>query len=257
MATRPRIAVLKADGTNCEVETAFGVEQAGAEATVLPVNVLREGAARLAEYDGLVVPGGFSYGDDVVSGKILAVELMTRLADELGAFVAAGKPVLGICNGFQVLVRTGLLPFGPLGSRMRSTLAANASGHYECRWVTLVPEPRSPLAPGLPPRLELPVAHGEGRFWADEATLAEIESRGLVALRYADAAGAPTMAFPDNPNGSLAAVAAVSDPSGRVLGLMPHPERHITRHQHPNWRRRTAEGEADGLVFLRHWVRAA
>jgi phosphoribosylformylglycinamidine synthase len=255
MATQPRICILKADGTNCEVETAHACRLAGATAEVVPVNRLRSGELRLADYDGLIVPGGFSYGDDVVSGKILAVELMTRLADALGEFAAAGKPILGICNGFQVLVRTGLLPFGQLGA-MRATLAANGSGRFECRWVTLVRTATAGIAATLPERLELPSAHGEGRFWVDEATLAEIEVRGLVALRYAAADGRPTEAFPANPNGSLSAIASISDPSGRVLGLMPHPERHVTRQQHPNWRRRAA-GEPDGLRFFQAWVAAA
>ena len=254
--TLPQVCVLKADGTNCEVETAHACRLAGAEAAVVPVNQLRAGEARLADYDGLIVPGGFSYGDDVVSGKILAVELMTRLADALGEFAAAGKPILGICNGFQVLVRTGLLPFGELGT-MRATLAANGGGRFECRWVTLVRDGAAGIAAGLPARMALPTAHGEGRFWADPATLADIEARGLVALRYADGAGRPTQDFPANPNGSLAAIAGVTDPTGRILGLMPHPERHVTRYQHPNWRRRPLDAEPDGLAFFRHFVAAA
>jgi phosphoribosylformylglycinamidine synthase len=256
MARQPRIVILKADGTNCEVETAHAVEQAGGLPDIVPVNSLRWGEAHLADYDGLVVPGGFSYGDDVVSGKILAVELMTRLADDLSAFAAAGKPILGICNGFQVLVRTGLLPFGDLGT-MRATLAANASGRFECRWVKLGRAAEHGIAATLPERLELPSAHGEGRFWADEATLADLEARGLVALRYLDAGDRPTQAFPANPNGSLSAIAGVTDPSGRVLGLMPHPERHLARYQHPNWRRRPGELDPDGLRFFRAWLAAA
>ena len=252
----PKVCVIKADGTNCELETAHACRLAGAEAAIVPVNDLRTGEARLGDFDALVVPGGFSYGDDVVSGKILAVELLTRLTDQLADFTAAGKPVLGICNGFQVLVRTGLLPFGTLG-RMRATLAVNENGRYECRWVTVVKANDAALVAGLPARMELPSAHGEGRFWANPETLAEIEARGLVALRYADTDGQPTQGFPANPNGALAAIAGVTSPNGRILGLMPHPERHVARHHHPNWRRRPAGAEPDGLAFFRGLVALA
>jgi phosphoribosylformylglycinamidine synthase len=253
--TAPHVCILKADGTNCELETAHACQLVGARTSVVPVNLLRWGEARLADYDALIVPGGFSYGDDVVSGKILAVELMTCLEDQLAAFAAAGKPILGICNGFQVLVRTGLLPFGELG-RMRATLAANETGRYECRWVKVVRATDRGLAAGMPEHMTLPSAHGEGRFWADEATLAEIEARGLVAFRYADATGRPTQAFPANPNGSARAIAGVMDPAGRVLGLMPHPERHVAAYHRPDTGR-PDDREPDGLTFFRQLMAAA
>jgi len=258
MATdhRPPAIILKADGTNCEVETAHAFALAGARADVVPMNRLRDGAARLADYAILALPGGFSYGDDVVSGKIMAIELMSFLADEIAAFVAGGKPVLGICNGFQVLVRTGLLPFGELGT-MRATLTPNASGHFECRWVEMVLDGARDLTRGLPERMTMPVANGEGRFYADDATLARIEAEGLVALRYADASGAPTDAYPANPNGSRHAIAGLCDATGRIVGLMPHPERYIARHQHPNWRRRPADEAPHGLAFFERIVAMA
>jgi phosphoribosylformylglycinamidine synthase I len=246
----PRVCVLKADGTNCEIETAHAFKLAGGKAHVVPMNLLRSGAERLADYDVLALPGGFSYGDDVVSGKVMAVELVSFLADALADFALARKPILGICNGFQVLVRTGLLPFGQLGA-MRATLALNASGRFECRWVRLRASGSGPLVQGLPEQLELPLAHGEGRFFADEATLADIEAQGLVALRYVDAMGRPTEQYPENPNGAVHAIAGLADPSGRILGLMPHPERYISRFQHPAWRLRAAEQEPDGLAFFR------
>jgi phosphoribosylformylglycinamidine synthase len=247
----PLVCVLKADGTNCELETAHAFGVAGGRAEVVPMNRLRWGEDSLARFDALALPGGFSYGDDIASGKVMAVELMSFLGDALASFVARGKPVLGICNGFQVLVRTGLLPFGQAG-RMRATLALNAGGRFECRWVRLGRSGGGALAAGLPERMELPLAHGEGRFYAGEDDLAEIESRGLVALRYLDARGEPTLAYPDNPNGAQNAIAGIADPSGRVLGLMPHPERFVTRFQHPDWRRRPASGEPDGLRLFRH-----
>lgn len=255
----PRVCVLKADGTNCEDETAHAFALVGARPAIVPMNALRAGDDRLAEHDVLVVPGGFSYGDDVGAGTVMAVELMSFLADELAEFAAARKPVLGICNGFQVLVRTGLLPFGRLGD-VAAALAQNAVGRYECRWVALVPDPAavSPVARALPPRLELPLAHGEGRFVAPDDALDRIEAEGLVALRYADAAGRPTADYPANPNGASRAIAGVTDPSGRIVGLMPHPERFVAPHQHPRWRTRTdPDGEPDGLTFFRHLVAMA
>jgi phosphoribosylformylglycinamidine synthase len=253
---RPRICVIKADGTNCEVETAFAIEKAGGRAEVVPINLLRRGDVRLSDFDALVVPGGFSYGDDVASGKVLAVELMTFLADELRRFAELGKPVLGVCNGFQVLVRTGLLPFGELGE-MRATLAQNERGRFECRWVRMAPEGEAPLLAGLPETVELPVAHGEGRFYADDETLRRIEDAGLVALRYLDEEGRPTADYPANPAGSLHAIAGVTDPSGRILGLMPHPERFVERFHHPDWRRRPPDEEPHGMAFFRRLVELA
>lgn len=255
-SAQPRVCVLKADGTNCEVETAYAFGKVGAAAEIVPVNLLRWGERRLAAYDILVVPGGFSYGDDVSAGKVLAVEIMSFLADQVGQFAAAGKLVLGICNGFQVLVRTGLLPFGELGA-LRATLAANGSGRYECRWVSLLTTGESDLVAGLPERIELPVAHAEGCFWADDETLTRIETEGLVALRYADAHGRATQGYPANPNGSRHAIAALADRSGRILGLMPHPERFVVRFHHPNWRRRPSGEVPHGLAFLRRLVELA
>lgn len=248
----PRVAILKADGTNCEAETQYAFALVGARPEIVPMNCLRFRETRLSDFDVLVVPGGFSYGDDVVSGKILAVELMSFLADELAAFAAAGRPIVGVCNGFQVLVRTGLLPFGRLGT-MSATLGQNVSGHYECRWVRVRKEGAADILAGLPDHsaLELPVAHGEGRFFAEPGVLAQMEAAGLVALRYVDDAGRATQDFPANPNGAQHAIAGVTDPTGRILGLMPHPERFLQRFHHPDWRNRPAEAEPHGVGFFR------
>lgn len=260
--TGPAIAILKADGTNCEVETAHACRLAGARADILPMNALRGGRATLADYDALIVPGGFSYGDDVAGGQVMAIELMSRLRDQLGDFAAARKPILGICNGFQVLVRTGLLPFGAPGEAAVALLQ-NRSGRFECRWVRMAVSGGAgdALLAGLPSVLEMPMAHAEGRFFTDPETLARIEAEGLVALRYADEAGRPTDDHPANPNGSLAAIAGVADPSGRIFGLMPHPERYIERHQHPDWRGREvgAAGDAEphGRLFMESFVALA
>lgn len=258
MSAGPRACILKADGTNCEDETRHALALAGARPEIVPMNLLRAGERRLANYDLLVAPGGFSYGDDVSAGTVMAVELATFLGDELADFVAAGKPVLGICNGFQVLARTGLLPFGALGEPS-ATLAQNRSGRFECRWVTMAPEPESPSAfvRALPSPIEMPLAHAEGRFWADDATLARIEDAGLVALRYLDEGGEPTLDYPANPNGARHAIAGVTDPSGRILGLMPHPERWLEPWQHPNRAHRPAGETAHGRLFFEAWVACA
>lgn len=254
----PAIAILKADGTNCEIETAHACGLVGAKADILPMNTLRSGAATLAEYDALIIPGGFSYGDDVAGGQVMAIELMSRLRDQLGDFAAARKPILGICNGFQVLVRTGLLPFGAPGDA-EVAMVQNRSGRFECRWVRMSIESGAGdgFLEGLPETLEMPMAHAEGRFFTDPETLSRIEDAGLVALRYSGQDGAPTDEYPANPNGSLSAIAGVADPSGRILGLMPHPERFTERYQHPDWRGRPDDGEPHGILFFRKFVALA
>lgn len=247
---RPPVIVIRTDGTNCDVETAFAFELAGGAPHLVHVNQLRNGKVKLNRYKILAIPGGFSYGDDVHSGKILAVELTSFLREEIRTFVADGGLVLGICNGFQVLVRTGLLPFGEIGP-VRTTLMVNDSARFECRWVRLrVEESPCVFTRGAAGRsAEFQVAHGEGRFFTDEATLGDIEKRGLVAFRYVDVEGRPTQDYPENPNGSLHAIAGVTDPSGRIMGLMPHPERNVLPHHHPNWRRLTGHTPAGRFIF--------
>ena len=254
--TRPRVCILKADGTNCEIETAHAFEVAGSSAEIVPMNLLRWRDRELATYDILVAPGGFSYGDDVTSGKVMAVELMSFLADDMREFAASGKPILGVCNGFQVLVRTGLLPFGELGAT-RATLSTNESGRFECRWVEMSLEGSAEIVGGLPPRVQLPAAHAEGRFFADDGTLRRIEEAGLVALRYVDESGAATQEYPANPNGSLQAIAGLTDPSGRVLGLMPHPERFVSPSQHPDRSSLPADAKPHGLALIERIVEIA
>lgn len=235
---KPRVCILRTDGTNCDRETSYAFERAGGECHMVHVNQLRSGEEKLANYHILALPGGFSYGDDVHSGKVLAVELTSFLKDQLQEFVDAGKPVLGICNGFQVLVRTGLLPSRKM-SDIKVTLMHNDSGHFECRWVNLVVE-KTPciFTRGLENKVvSYQAAHGEGKFYADGSMLETIETGGQVVFRYCDLTGQRTLAYPANPNGSLNAIAGICDETGRVLGLMPHPERFVEKTQHPNWRR--------------------
>jgi phosphoribosylformylglycinamidine synthase len=253
---RPRALVLRAPGINCDEETAFAWRLAGAEAEICHVTRLLEAPALLGDAQVLTIPGGFSYGDDLGAGRILATRLKTVLDEALHRFHERGGLILGICNGFQVLVKAGLLPGGPV--RGAATLTGNDSGRFESRWVRMVSTPgRSPFITRSDP-IELPVAHGEGKFLlADPLALSALESAGEVVLRYADRLGRPTEEYPANPNGSPGAVAGVCDPTGRIFGLMPHPERFVDVTHHPRWTRRSASTECcDGLRIFRDAVDA-
>jgi len=264
-APKPRALILTGYGINCDHETAFAFEQAGAEARRVHVNDLIDGHDRLDRYQILVFPGGFSYGDDIASGRVLANRVKTHLAEALSEFIARGGLVLGICNGFQVMVKYGLLgaPEGS-GREQKATLATNDSSRYEDRWVHLRTANRHCVFTRGLDRLTLPVAHGEGKFFADPSTLEGLEKAGCVALRYTDADGtAARNRFPLNPNGSLNDIAGVCDPAGRVFGLMPHPERHLHFTHHPEWTwtaaRARREGrslpeEGDGMAIFRNAV---
>ena len=252
---KPRVLVLRAPGTNCDEETAFAWRLAGAEAETWHLGRMIESPEGLDSFQILTLPGGFSYGDDLGSGRILATRLGTVLGDPLRRFLDRDGLVLGICNGFQVLVKSGLLPGNPeIGP---STLTFNDSGHFESRWVRLLPSPGlSPFLADDEP-IELPVAHGEGKFvLAETGALAKLESAGQVVLRYADDSGRVASTYPANPNGSAGAVAGLCDPTGRVFGLMPHPERHVDPLHHPRWTRLGLDREGDGLRIFRNAVRA-
>jgi len=245
---KPKALILRTAGTNCDGETAYALELAGATPTLLHVNRLLEKPAVLTDYQILALPGGFSYGDDIAAGKILANQIRHHLADVLRQFVAHGKPIIGICNGFQVLVKTGLLP-GPAGGRtgQTCTLTNNTCGRLIDRWVKLSPRPGKCVWTAGLSDLELPIAHGEGRFApGDEKVRIDLWEKGQVALVYAG----------DNPNGSVDDIAGVCDSSGLVFGLMPHPERHVDPLQHPAWtsRRDNGRSEGDGLRVFRNAV---
>jgi phosphoribosylformylglycinamidine synthase len=234
---RPPILVLHATGTNRDREAAWACEQAGGAPEIVHVNQLLAGDRALAQFRMLVVPGGFSYGDDLGAGRLLAARLRHRLGDDLAAFIAAGKPVLGICNGFQALIKAGALPGGATGAPtdQRLTLTRNDSGRFECRWVFLKPEPdsRCIFTRDLDGLIACPVAHGEGKLVArDQAALDALQMAGQIALRYVDQDGQPT-GYPGNPNGSALGIAGICNASGNVLGLMPHPEDHVLPIQHP------------------------
>jgi phosphoribosylformylglycinamidine synthase len=245
--------ILRAPGANCDEETQFAFERAGAFAERVHLNRLREQPGLLHRYQILVVPGGFAYGDDVAAGKILANQLGCFLGESLRRFRDADKLIFGICNGFQALLKAGLLvppdEDGPL-----ATLSFNQSGKFEDRWICLQAQPGvCPFLTGCE-RLYLPVAHGEGNFLCRETWILKgLEQAGQVVLRYVDARGQPGP-YPCNPNGSQGDVAGLCDASGRVFGLMPHPERHVLPTQHPRWTRRGLAEEGDGLHLFRNAV---
>jgi len=251
--SKVRVLVLRAPGTNCDVETAFAFEQAGAEPSVVHINRLVRREYRLSEYQVLVVPGGFTYGDDISAGKVLANELRLGLGEDIRRFVEAGGLILGICNGLQVLVKAGILAT-PSGGPTLLTITDNDSGRFECRWVHLAVNPASPcvFTKGIE-RMSLPVAHGEGKVVMAHDGLAEANT----VLFYTDDRGNRGAGYPWNPNGSKADIAGICDDNGRVFALMPHPERYIRGVQHPQWTRRKAGSTGDGFRVFENAVRWA
>ena len=262
MVIKPKVLVLKTEGTNCDEETAFSFSLIGGDSQIVHINELRNNNYKLNDFQILAIPGGFSYGDDIVSGKILAMELTSFFSEELKKFIERKDTlIIGICNGFQVLVRTGLLPFRTIG-KMHATLTNNDSGHFDCRWINLKIEKNCKCV--FLKNLEgevvsYQVAHGEGKFLAGKPVIQKIEKNNLVAFRYIDSFGKRTQKYPENPNGSLQAIAGITDPTGRILGLMPHPERFIFREQHPNWRRLSVRQAQDlrpqGLPIFENMIK--
>lgn len=258
---QPRVLVLRAPGTNCDVETAYAFEVAGALAERLHVNRVLEAPDQLAQFQIVCLPGGFSYGDDLAAGRILGTQLKHHLFEPLRKFKEAGKLILGICNGFQILMRSGLLLAdepGPAGPQPPATLMLNDSGRYEARWVRLeVADSHSPFFAELE-QLELPVAHAEGRFVPrDAAALQRLQANRQVVLRYVGGENGNThpAPYPANPNGAVDDIAGICDPTGLVCGLMPHPERYIEPTQHPQWTRRPAAEVGAGLAIFKNAVR--
>lgn len=262
---KPNVLILRAPGTNCDKETAFAFEKAGAATELLHVNRLLESPALFDRFQILCIPGGFSYGDDVAAGRILANQMQHHLAEEMARFKAEGKLILGICNGFQVLVKSDVLleaAVEPSGlRRAAATLTWNDTARFEARWVELAVDGQKCVFLKDIERMYLPVAHAEGKFVArDDAEFSRLEKAGQLVLRYRPLDGRQTaglsapLAFPDNPNGSPGNVAGVCDASGRVLGLMPHPERHIERSQHPRWTRSETKSTGEGLKIFSNAV---
>lgn len=254
MKTKSRIIVVKADGTNCDEELAFAFNVSGGNAEIVHVNQLRNKEKKFSDYNILAFAGGFAYGDDIVSGKILAVEMTSFFSDELKKFVERKDTLtIGICNGFQVLIRTGLLPFGNIG-KMDATLTNNEKGLFECRWVKIKQQKSRCVFLKDPTNImDVSINHGEGRFFANPDVIQKVEDENLVAFRYVDAKGNTTQNYPENPNGAENAIAGICDPTGRILGMMPHPEKfnHITNH--PNWRRLKLK-KPEGLTIFENMI---
>ncbi len=253
-----RVCVLFSAGTNCDEETVYAFTSVGAQAETIHINRLKEKPRLLREYHIFVIPGGFSYGDYIASGRVLANEIKHNLAEEICRFLEQGKLILGICNGFQVLVKCGLLPALTKPFEPQSvTLDTNNSARYEDRWVYLKTE-TSPciFTRNLPEIIYLPVAHAEGKFVASSAqTLKLLNANHQVVFRYVTRDGKPAK-YPENPNGSVEGIAGICDPSGRILGLMPHPERYIIKQHHPRWHREKLT-KLDGIVIFENAVNYA
>jgi phosphoribosylformylglycinamidine synthase len=245
--------VLRAAGTNCDAETARGFELAGAEARVLHLNRLLENPNLLENYQLLAIPGGFSYGDDISAGRVFASQVLHRLRDALRRFIEAGKPVIGICNGFQVMVKTDLLPgarFANGSVDQACTLTSNDCGRYVDRWVTLIGKSRKCVWTSGIDKIDLPVGHGEGKFVpASDSVRRLLWETDQVALVYSRPDGSAAEGrFPENPNGSVDDIAGICDDSGLVFGLMPHPDRYLHPLQHPAWTSRIATQDCQELT---------
>ena len=258
---KPKALVLQAHGSNRDFDVIEALTLAGADAMGMPLNELRRDKTILHNVQLLVIPGGFSYADALGAGKLLALDLASYFADEIAEFVRSGKPVIGICNGFQALVKSGILPGESPSPRGRwdrvegATLTFNARGHFECRWVTLKPVSQTCIwTRGLQELIECPVAHGEGNFQtSDLFPLSTFLENDQIALTYTCPDGSPAHGeYPSNPNGSILDIAGICNQQGNVLGLMPHPENHIHSYQHPHWSR--GIDHHSGLILFRNGV---
>jgi phosphoribosylformylglycinamidine synthase len=256
---KPKALVLLAHGTNRDQDVAEALILAGAEPEIVPLNSLHEGKKQWSDYQMLILPGGFSYADALGAGKLLAIDLQSYFTEEIQKFVEANRPVIGICNGFQALVKSGILPggntlFSPgkVAAGEGATLTFNASGHFECRWITLQPVSKKCVwTKALTEFIECPIAHGEGNFQVSgPALLSTISAGDQIAFTYTRPDGTcARVEYPFNPNGSMQDIAGITNPRGNVLGLMPHPENHIHPWQHPQWTRGVERGSGLSLFI--------
>lgn len=243
--SNPKVLIITGYGVNCEAESAHAWKLAGAEPQMVHLNDLLERPAQLKDFHAMMFIGGFSYGDHMTSGHVFALRVKHHMKDELQQFIDDGKLIMGICNGFQVMTKMGLLP-GLDGAYFEPTVALmqNDCGTFQNFWVDIRFEDASPcvFTKGLG-TLPLPIRHGEGKiFTLDSALLEQVESKGCVAARYVDKDNNPTQEFPANPNGSLNAIAGLTDPTGRIFGMMPHPEAYLFPENHPNWDKQKLDG---------------
>ena len=241
---QPKAIIIKTDGTNCDEEMQYAFSMSGAKTETVHLNEIFDGRKRLSDYQIMGIPGGFSHGDDVMSGKILANELLYRLGNELNKFVAEDKLIIGVCNGFQVLVRTGLLPFGGKPAE-DAALIINSNARFMSQWEGLEIQESKCVFTGYlaGKKVEYPIAHGEGKFIVkNDEVLEKLKKNNQIVFTYAN-----------NPNGSVADIAGICNESGKILGLMPHPERYILPTQHYNWRR--AKRDPQGLQLFGNAVK--
>ena len=263
MSITPRAIVITGNGTNCEREAAQACRLGGFDAHIVHISRILSGEVSLDSFQFLNLTGGFLDGDDLGSAMVQANRLKyavvagngERISEQISRFIAAGKPILGVCNGFQLMVKMGLLPGLDGGLDRTTTLTFNDSGRFEDRWVDLLVDEDSPciFTKGMQ-HVSLPVRHGEGKFAVrDDGILERLKAMRLLTVRYMDpATGKTTMTYPDNPNGSIDAVAGVCSPSGLLFGLMPHPEAYLHRVNHPRWTREDLPDEGAGVAFFRN-----
>ncbi len=284
---KPKVLILRTAGTNCDKETAYAFELAGVKAELAHINRFIKREKDLSEYQILTIPGGFTYGDDIASGKILANEIKNKLGEDLRNFIDDGKLIIGICNGFQVLVKAGFLPDLNGSQDIQATLTINDSAKFEDRWTYLklpiipnavaqrgytsgsrsyakavatfgtnyqLPITKCVWTKGIEDIIYLPVAHGEGKFVPrDKEVLNRLKENNQIVFQYVDENG-NLAGYPHNPNGSVENIAGICDNTGRIFGLMPHPERHIFSHQHPRWTREKRAPQGDGLAIFKNGV---
>lgn len=254
---KPKVLTIITDGINCNDETGRAFELAGAVNEEVHLNLLLDNTKSILDYNILAFSGGFSYGDDVKSGKIFSLKLL-KLKDDIYKFMEKGNLTIGICNGFQVLTTLGIIPYNTLGEP-KVSLYWNDSARFECRWVDLViPENvRSPWLTGMQgKKIKIQSAHAEGRLIApSDEEFDRLFEKNLVAFRYIDSSGNPTEEYPFNPNGSKKGVAGLVDISGHALGMMPHPERNAEKFHHPNFRDLEEGSEPDGLMIFKNAVK--
>jgi len=248
--------VLRTAGSNCDFETVHAFKQVGSEVDLIHINQIVAGKIKLADFQILAIPGGFTYGDDISAGKILANELKYKLTNQIEDFIAAGKLIIGICNGFQVLVKAGLLPEIDLKSgEQQVTLSNNDSGKFEDRWIYLKPVGKKCVfTRAIEKLIYYPVAHAEGKFIPkNESVLQKLTENDQIVFQYTNPSG-KLDGYPWNPNGSIENIAGICDSTGRIFGLMPHPERHFHPTHHPRWTREGLKKEADGVIIFRNAV---
>jgi phosphoribosylformylglycinamidine synthase len=257
---RPKAVILRTAGTNCDYETKYALEKVGASVDLIHINQLLKEKGLLGLYQILVLPGGFTYGDDIAAGKVLANQLRHHLLDEFMQFVDDGKLIIGICNGFQVLVKMGLLPrtndiqYSINRHKQEFTLTYNDSNKFEDRWVYLKASSNKSVFIDRDTILYIPVANAEGKFMAkNEEKVRMLGEAEQIVFRYVDDDGRES-GYPWNPSGSMGNIAGVCDYTGRILGMMPHPERHVEPTQHPRWTREGLKAEGDGIIIFRRAV---